>query len=245
MKIYLKNQENFYPETIEFYKNNFELVKEKDAEIIVINDFKTIETDKIVACNSTGIDHINAFEIISLRGEDLSDLTAVAELCLGKTILLTRTFKKEEIRGKTLGIIGYGRIGKQFEIYAKLVGMNVYHFDKEEPEHNLYNLLYKSDIVSLHISANEENRNFFKKEYFEQMKDGAIFLNSTRPWLVEEKGLKWALDNKLAGAWFDFKITFIHPKLVTTNHLGGTTLESRKKSEMILAKKILKLYGGK
>ena len=114
MKIYLRNQSNFHPETVDFYLNNFELTQPKDADVIVINDFSEIDTSIPVACNSTGIDHIKAPKIISLRGEDLSDLTAVPELCLGMAIFLTRLYKKEEIRGKTLGLIGYGRIAKQF-----------------------------------------------------------------------------------------------------------------------------------
>lgn len=246
MKIYLRQPENFHPETLKFYQDNFEIVeKSEDAKVIVINDFQPIETDKIVAVNVTAPDFVKAPEIMSLRGEDLSDLTAVAELCLGMAIFCTRHFKRQEIREKTLLIIGYGRIGAQFDKYASHLGVNVItHEDYEEIGH-LMGVLPVSDIVSLHITSDENNRNFMDKSKFKKMKEGAIFLNSARPWLVEEEALKWALDNKLGGAWIDFILPFKHKKLTMTDHLGGSTVESRKKSEMIIARKLLKIYGPK
>jgi len=239
MKIHLRNQTTFNPTTLKFYKEHFEIVSEKDADLIVINDFEPIETDKIVACNSTGLDHIEAKEIISLRGEDLSDLTAVAELTLAMAIYCMRVFKREEIKGKSWLILGFGRIGKQLLKYLREFKVFPYLIDKDNID-QLGEYLKILDIISLHITANERNRNFIDKKKFETMRDEVIFLNSARPWLVEKKALKWALDNKLAGAWFDFDMPFSHPKLITTSHLGGTTKESRAKSEMIIAKKLLK-----
>ena len=244
MKIYIPNPEKFFPETIEFYKTFAELTDADQADLVVINDFEPIESTKPVACNSTGLDHIKAPEIISLRGEDLTDFTAVPELCLGMMICLTRTFKKEEIRGKTLGIIGYGRIGKKFREYAKALGMEVWAYDSAGVNVIPFtDLLPSADIVSLHISSDEVNRGYFDKEKFGKMKDGSIFLNSSRPWLVDYEALKWALDNKLSVAWFDFDMPFVHDKLRTTPHLGGTTLESKKKSELLLAEKVKRIYG--
>ena len=92
-KIFLRNPGNFNAETVEYYKTFAEFVPEEEADIIVINDFNPIKTKKIVACNSTGTDHIQAKRIIKLQGEDLSDYTAVAELCLGMMIIVTRLFK--------------------------------------------------------------------------------------------------------------------------------------------------------
>jgi len=251
-KIYLRG--NFFPEVVKFYEKHFAIVDEKEADILVINDFNPIEApDKIVACNSTGLDHIKAKKIISLRGEDLSSLTAVAELTLAMGIYCMRIFRKEEIKGKILGIIGYGRIGQRFDEYASYIGVNTCFYDKENRQDlwtrklwarklSLKQLLKKSDIISLHITADESNRNFIDREKFEMMKDGTIFLNSARPWLVEEKGLKWALNNKLAGCWTDFDLPFTHPKLLTTPHIAGGTLESRRKTELIIAHKLKKLY---
>lgn len=102
----------------------------------------------------------------------------------------------------------------------------------------LEQLLKESDIVSLHITADESNRNFMDKEKFRMMKDGAIFLNSSRGWLVDYEALKWALDNKLAACWTDFDLPIKHDKLITTSHIGGSTLESTRKSELLIAQKI-------
>lgn len=254
MKIYLRNSWNFSKEAFDFYNANFELVQPKEAEVIVINDFEKIKSDVLVACNSTGIEHIKALEIISLRGEDLTDLTAVPELCLGMAIYLTRIFKGEEIRGKTLGLIGYGRIAHLFGAYAEFLGMNVIWYDKNSEldleisrKRTLEELLKNSDIVSLHITADEENRNFMDREKFEMMKQGSIFLNSARSWLVDQEAFNWALHNKLSGSWVDFKDTVLTDSdinnLITTPHLGGSTKESKKKSELIIAKKLLKEHG--
>ena len=100
-------------------------------------------------------------------------------------------------------------------------------------------LLKHADIVSLHITASEENRNFMDMEKFKMMKDGSWFLNPSRDWLVDNKALKWALDNRLAGCWTDFELPFTRPNLITTKHIGGRTYESSIKTEQILRNKLL------
>ena len=245
MKLYLRNPQNFNSEVLRFYKDNFRLGEEKDADIIVINDFEPIETDKIVACNSTGIEQIKAKEIISLRGEDLSGLTAVAELSICMAGYLMRIFKGEELKEKTLGIWGIkGRIGRQLKKYAENMGMKVIGWDKGDSRLNMP--MHDCDIVSLNITADEENRNFCNKEFFEKMKEEAIFLNSARPWLVDNDALLGALNSgKLAGAWTDFEMPFKHKNIMTTDHAGGTTKESKKISELIIAKKLCEMQKNK
>jgi len=103
---------------------------------------------------------------------------------------------------------------------------------------NLNTLLQESDIVVLSITSDEVNRNFLDKSKFKRMKDGVILLNYSRPWLVHEQDLLWALNNKLSACWYDFDMPFQHPKLITTSHMGGTTKESKKRSELLIAKKI-------
>lgn len=244
MKIYLRNPQNFNPEVLDFYKNFANIVPEQEADIVVVNDFEESNyPDKIVARNSTGLDGIKAKEIISLRGEDLSDITAVAELTLAMMTMVTRLFKKEEIRGKILGLIGSeGRIALQLKRMAEFMGMKVLGYDKKDSNKILKNLLKNSDIVSLHITADEKNRNFVDKQMFKRMKNGVIFLNSARPWLVDTEALKWALNNKLSCCWFDFEMPFQHKNMVTTRHQGGSTKQSRAKTEQMIAEKIKRLY---
>ena len=72
------------------------------------------------------------------------------------------------------------------------------------------------------------------------MKQGSYFLNSARPWLVDNQALKDNLESgKLAGAWSDFPVSFEHPKLLVTNRIGGKTLESSQKTEVIIVNKLL------
>ena len=103
-----------------------------------------------------------------------------------------------ELYGKTLGIAGYGAIGREVAVRAKAFGMkvNVYSRDKEAA--------IKSDIVTLHCPATPENKGFVNKEFFRDMKDGAILINTARGALVNEKDLREALDSgKLAAAAVD------------------------------------------
>lgn len=252
MKTYIINPDKLHPETLEFYKSFANLTNYiEDADIIISANFDGVDTDKkvIVGTNTTGLDHIKApnAQIVSLRGLDLTEFTAVPELCIGMAIYLMRLWKKEEIKGKTLGIIGYGRIGRQLADYATVMGMNVIAIDKEGANDSVYTLeklLAESDIVSLHITADEENRNWLNLDKIKLMKDGAILLNSARPWLVDYEALSHALHTmKLAGAWFDFDVSdyFKHARMYTTPHLGGTTVESTKRSELLIAKEIKKL----
>src|SRR3990167_2274888 len=130
-KLYLRNKENFCKEAQDFYEQNFDLMDENEADIVIVNDFQEASyPDKVVARNSTGLDGIVAKEVVSLRGEDLSDLRDVSDLTLSMAIYTTRIFKGESIRGKTMGIIGMGRLGKQLAELAKFMGMEVIYCDK-------------------------------------------------------------------------------------------------------------------
>ena len=245
MKIHIISPQKFNPRTLEFYRTFAEEVSFDEAEVIV-TQLDEVKTDRevIVATNCTGLDHIKApnAKIFSLRGEDLSTFTAVSELVLWAILEMIRKRANQELRGKTLSIIGDGRIGQHVRLRSESFGIRVLSFDKGEPMENLKDILKESDIVILSITADEENRNFMDRGKFEMMKDGAWFLNSARPWLVEETALRWALDNKLSGAWFDFDMPFEHPKLITTFHQGGSTTESLERSQMLIAKKVKELW---
>lgn len=240
MKIYLRNQESFSPKAVDEYNKFATIVPEEEADLIVVNDFTPIETKKPVAINATCPDSVKSPHIIDLKGEDLSSVTAVAEWTLSNMIRLMRMQSPgEQMSYKTLGLIGFGRIAKQFAAMSKPHGMHIHAYDISE-YYNMLEAVLSSDVVSLHITASEENKNFMDRQKFEQMKDGSYFLNSSRPWLVDMEALKWALDNKLEGAWFDFELPFKHPKLLTTNHRGGDTREAKEHTELLIANKVKK-----
>ena len=242
MKIHIISPQKFNPRTLEFYRTFAEEVSFDEAEVIV-TQLDEVKTDRevIVATNCTGLDHIKApnAKIFSLRGEDLSTFTAVSELVLWAILEMIRKRANQELRGKTLSIIGDGRIGQHVRLRSESFGIRVLSFDKGEPMENLKDILKESDIVILSITADEENRNFMDRGKFEMMKDGAWFLNSARPWLVEENALKWALESgKIKGAWSDFRVNFSHPNLLITDHRGGSTSYSLERSQLLIAKRV-------
>lgn len=208
---------------------------------------------KAVFTRTTGLDHIDyeyckdkKIEVVNLKGEELMEIVAVPELILQKTLELLRRDKRE-LKNKKVGIIGgQGRIAKIAKRYFEALGAFVNTQDRLDKDGSnviqagkLEVVLETSDIILLSISSIEENRNFFDREKFELMKDGAYFLNSSRRWLVDNEALTWALDNKLAGAWSDFPVGFTHENLLVTNHQGGQTIESSIKTEQILVQKII------
>jgi phosphoglycerate dehydrogenase-like enzyme len=133
MKIFLRSSWNFSKEALDFYRQHFELVEPDEAEIIVINDFEKIKTDKIVAANMTGVNHIKAKKIIKLEGKELKTFTAVPELTFSLLVYLLRIFKQEEAKGKTIGIIGgSGRIGEQLTKIAEFMGLKVLSYDTRD-----------------------------------------------------------------------------------------------------------------
>jgi len=209
------------------------------------------------ACKENGITVFNA---------PYSNTRSVVELAIGEIIMLMRSvFQRStelhngqwnktaqgsrEVRGKKLGIIGYGNIGKQLSVLAEALGMDVYYYDVEDKLalgnatriQNLEDLLAISDVITLHIDDNAANKDFIGKEELAQMKDGAYLVNLSRGFVVDIKALKDALESgKLAGAAVD-----VYPEeprangdyytdlkgldnVILTPHVGGSTEEAQR-----------------
>lgn len=211
----------------------------------------------IDACNQKGIAVFNA---------PYSNTRSVVELALGEIILLLRniTVKTEElhrgiwnksatnsyeVRGKTLGIIGYGHIGSQLSILAENLGMKVLFYDLEDKMplgnaiacNQIEDVLASSDVVSIHIDGRESNFHFMDKEKFSKMKSGSIFLNLSRGHVVDYTSLRECLiSNKIIGAGIDvyptepsantsnfkFELQGIN-NVILTPHIGGSTEEAQ------------------
>ena len=190
---------------------------------------------------------------------------SVAELCMtGIGLLLRQLLEKnrethrgvwsksakgsQEIRGKSLGIVGYGNVGQQVGALAEAMGMRVGFYDLEErPAHgnahkfqNLKSLLAGSDVVSLHVDGRRQNRNIFGPAEVAAMKPGAVFINLSRGFVVVEDALASALrSGHLAGAAIDVHQTepagdegFASPlqglpNVLLTPHIGGSTEEAQ------------------
>ena len=163
-------------------------------------------------------------------------------------------FRNIELHGKTLGLIGFGRIGKNMAKYARNFGMHVLAYDpftKVKVPHvqrisQLKELLRKSDIVSLHCVLNEKTKGMFNKGCFDAMKKGSIFLNTSRGEIIDEKALIKSLKNgKLKAAAVDvisnehiknkrdhslIKYSREYDNLFVTPHIAGCTVDSEVKA---------------
>ena len=147
-----------------------------------------------------------------------------------------------EVCGKTLGIIGYGRIGRELAKMAKGLGMRVLAYELRPVEDELVNFVYleellaKSDFISIHLPALKQP--IIDAEAIAQMKDGAVLINTSRGCNVDEKALLDALNSgKLRGAGLDVyeeepthdQALLDHPAVSCTPHIGAATVEAQKR----------------
>ncbi|MEZ5423961.1 MAG: phosphoglycerate dehydrogenase [Pyrinomonadaceae bacterium] len=195
-----------------------------------------------------------------------SNTRSVAELIIGLCVMLIRriadknaaahsgVWLKEskgsfELRGKTLGIIGYGNIGSQVSTMAEAMGMQVIYYDaatklplgNARQIREFRDLLRRSDIVTLHVPSDATTRNMIDADAFKSMKKGAIFLNYSRGDVVDLDALAKALKTgKISGAAVDvfpeepertgdkFESVLQHlPNVILTPHIGGSTEEAQ------------------
>ncbi len=210
-----------------------------------------------------------------------SSARSVAELTIAEIVLLLRNvidkilkmhqgrWEKSsrgsyETRGKKLGIIGYGNIGSQVGHLAEDLGMEVYYYDiadklslgNAKPVSSLDELLAIADVVTVHVDGRPENHNLIGREEFAKMKDGAIFLNLSRGYVVDLDALYDALvSGKLAGAGIDvfpqeprnssdaFQSPLQGlPNVILTPHIGGSTEEAQENIGRFVAQKLLDYY---
>ncbi len=206
-----------------------------------------------------------------------SNTRSVVEMAIGQIIMLMRNIftrsteihngqwnktanNSREVRGKNLGIVGYGNIGKQLSVLAEAIGMRVYYYDVLERLalgnatkcSTLKELLSVSDVVSLHVDDNKANENFIGAHEIEQMRDGAILVNLSRGFVVDIDALAAALKNgKLGGAAvdvypveprsngaFDTALQGI-PNVILTPHIGGSTEEAQRDIADFVPNKIM------
>jgi len=165
-----------------------------------------------------------------------------------------------EVRGKKLGIVGYGNIGKQLSVIAEGVGMDVYYYDIEDKLalgnatklETLEELLSISDVISLHVDDNSQNKNYIGEKEIALMKDGVHFVNLSRGFVVDIPALVGAIKSgKIAGAAVDVypeeprkNGEFVSelqglPNVILTPHVGGSTQEAQKDIADFVPNKIM------
>lgn len=208
-----------------------------------------------------------------------SNTRSVAELVIAQAILLLRDipaknagchkgeWKKSaqgsfEIRGKTLGLVGYGSIGSQISVLAESLGMQIIFYDivtkltlgNATQCKTLSELLAKADIVSLHVPETPDTKNMIAKQELANMKKGSILINASRGTVIDIDDLTAALDSgHLAGAAIDVFPTepksnadiFESPlrkfdNVILTPHIGGSTMEAQENIGYEVAEKLVK-----
>jgi D-3-phosphoglycerate dehydrogenase len=222
---------------------------------------------KLIIRAGVGVDNIDVAYAeskgINVRNTPKASSLAVAELALGHMFSLARfigianvtmregkwnkkQYKGIEFAGKTLGIIGFGRIGQELARKAYSLGIKIIYNDvlgpvKEYPEYTFVSfdqLLADSDCISLHVPGNKDKSSLIGETEFSKMKDGAYIINCSRGSVVDEKALLKALNSgKLSGAGLDVFIEeppknlelIRHEKISVTPHIGASTKEAQKR----------------
>lgn len=244
---------------------------------------------RVLVTPTTGLTHIDLNEIarrnitvLSLKGETdfLKTVRATAEHTIGLMLALLRRlpnafdhvkafkwnrdqFRGEELYGKTIGIVGYGRLGRIVSKYLQVFearilatdsNVNAIPVDPWITGLPIEKLLVEADIVTVHVNFNENNRGLFGVKEFALMKKGAYFINTSRGELVDEKALLQALESQhLGGAALDVLSQEhnlagrLHPlieyarkydNVIITPHIGGCTEESLNKAEEHMATRL-------
>ena len=256
-----------------------DLIKEiKDVHILGIRS-KTQITKRVldaakklqaIGCFCIGVNQVDLKAAtkngVVVFNAPYSNTRSVAELVIGLSIMLIRripdknkaahegTWMKDaknsfELRGKTLGIIGYGNIGSQVSVLAEAMGMKVIFYDVEtklplgnaEDAKSLKELLNRSDIVTLHVPETSQTKNLISKPILKQFKKGSILINYARGEVVDLDALrKSILDGAISGAAVDvfpvepekngdkFQTPLQDlPNVILTPHIGGSTEEAQ------------------
>ncbi len=239
---------------------------------------------RVIGRAGVGVDNID-LEAASSRGVLVvnaphSVTVAVAELTLGLMLSLARhipyadegmrraqwrkaELKGSELAGKTLGIIGMGRIGTAVAARARAFEMSVLGFDAYLSEQyirehgaapaELDELLAKSDYVCLHLPLSEETHGMIGSEALEKMKPGARLISAARGGIVDEQALYDALQaNRIAGAALDVFLNeppgesslLTHPNVIATPHIGAQTEEAQAKAGLDIATEVLAALNG-
>jgi D-3-phosphoglycerate dehydrogenase len=240
---------------------------------------------KVIGRAGVGVDNIDVDAArkhdVTVVNAPISTSAAVAELALGLMLALTRElpradssmkrgewlkseFRGVELSGKTLGIIGIGRIGEELSRRAIALGMNVIAYDPFVEEEqikkraaepvSIQDLYAWSDFISLHLPLNVHTRDLVGPLAFSQMKPGVRIVCAARGGIVDENALLAGLESgKVAGAALDVFASeppgasdlVRHPRVIATPHIGAQTVEAQQRAAEDIATEVLAALEGK
>ncbi len=259
-------QEFYEPEVLAEKVKEFDVLVVRSAtkvRVPIIDAAAAAGRLKIIIRGGVGVDNIDVAYAeekgIMVRNTPNSSSASVAELVIAHMLALSRfvaianvtmregkweksAYKGMELTGKTLGVFGMGRIGRETAKRATALGMKVIYTDRADAQGVPYErfeadeLLAKSDFITFHIPAQKGQPPMVNAEFLAKMKDGAFLINTARGSLIDENALCDALDSgKLAGAGLDVyqeepcknERLLHHAKVSLTPHIGGTTKEAQ------------------
>jgi len=239
---------------------------------------------KVAARAGVGLDNIDVGEAetrgVKVINTPEAPSAAVAELAIGFMLSLVRSIPLadrkmksgewiksalvgKELRGKTLGVVGFGRIGYQVAKRVKAFDMKILAYDVQIEKLMDYvrevgaevisfqELLKRSDFVTLHVPLLPQTRHMIGENEITTMKDGAYLINTSRGGIIDEEALKKALKSgKLAGVALDVfeqeppKDTSLSglSSVVCTPHIGAQTEEAQKEAGIIIAEKLIEIF---
>tara|TARA_Y100000768_G_scaffold113266_1_gene83469 strand:+ start:24427 stop:25368 length:942 start_codon:yes stop_codon:yes gene_type:complete len=239
---------------------------------------------KFIISPTTGLDHIdlyfckkNNIKVLSLKNQKLflKQITATAELTWAIILNLAKNLKNyseettlklkwdrdkylnNDLKGNTIGIIGYGRIGKIISKYAKAFGMKVFIYDIKKKNSSKLKDILKCKFITIHINL-DNNYQIFTKKFFSKIKKDSFLINTSRGDIFDEKYLiKFIKSKKYNGLGLDVLpsdviwkkkipknfqfIKNLDSNFVLTPHVGGNTLETRAKTTRFILSNFLKL----
>lgn len=246
--------------------------------------FEAAKNLKAVGRAGVGVDNIDLAAAkehgVTVVNAPTSTTIAVAELAFGLMLALVReiprgdaSMKQEqwikkdlmgkEIYGKTLGIVGYGNIGRRLSKYAQALGMKVICYNRRrdldevrstgaEPV-TLEEIYAQSHIISFHLPLNADSKYMVNDETFARMKDGVLIVDVARGGVIEEAALLRALESgKVAGAALDVfekepPVDWAiakHPKVIAVPHIGGQTEEAQLRVAGDIASEVMNVLQG-
>jgi len=268
-----------------------EIVKDYDAMLVrsrtkvTAQVFETASRLKVIGRAGVGVDNID-LEAAKAHGVTVvnaptSTSLAVAELTIGLMLAMAREIPRAdagmkqgqwlkknlagtELYGKTLGIIGMGRIGAEVGTRAAAFGMSILGYDPliapeeinrrgAEPV-SLDNLYARSDYISLHLPLTDETRSMVSEQAFGRMKRGVRIVCAARGGIIDESALLAALESDhVAGAALDVFTSeppgtsdlVMHPKVIATPHVGAQTKEAQLRASEDIAHEVLAALNGK
>ncbi|WGS65037.1 D-2-hydroxyacid dehydrogenase [Marinitoga aeolica] len=279
--------------TIEHFEKEELKEKVKDFDVLVVRSATKVTSEiiengknlKLIARAGMGLDNVDLeaakeknIKVINTPG---ANSLSVAELVVGYMLsiyrhLVTGTtslregkwekkkLKGYELTGKTLGIVGFGHIGKLVRKLVTGFDMKVLVFDvfeipeEVQKEHNVKQvsfeeLIKNSDIITLHVPLNEKTKHLISEKEFEMMKDNVVIINAARGGVVDEEALLKSLESgKILGVGLDVFETepptselqmklLNHPMVVATPHIGATTKEAQRRVGLELVDKMVEI----